>query len=254
MKHGPHSFPPIAALLLALVATSARAEAPEAGYDACIDLVAPDPAAALDMAQKLKLGGSEGEEAGGMHCEALALMEMGRAAEAGTAFFDLAERLLQADDAYRSAIYAQAGDAWAIAGSPTLAAKAYDNAIARTPDDATYYAGRARVKAIAKDWEGVRADAAEALALDPHYPEPMLLRSAANRRLGHPRSAFVDAKHAVELNPHSLDALLERGLVHMALGDKHSAWGDWNTLLQYAKQTGREDHPAALAAKDYLSR
>ncbi len=249
MKHSAHAFPALLVLAIAFAAGTARAE--ETGYDACIGLVADDPAAALNMAQNLKLKGG-GDEAGGMHCEALALMGMGRAGEAGSAFFDLAERMLNADDAMRSEIYAQAGDAWAIAGSPKLALRAYDNAIARMPEDATYYAGRARVKAIAKDWKGVRDDAAEALALDPNYPEPMLLRSAANRTLGYPRASLVDANHAVELRPHSLDALLERGLVHKALGDKHSAWGDWNTLLRYAKQAGQENHPAALAARDYL--
>lgn len=249
MKHSAHVFPAFLALAIAFAAGTARAE--ETDYDACIGLVADDPAAALNMAQNLKLKGGE-DEAGGMHCEALALMGLGRAEEAGTAFFDLAERMLKADDAMRSEIYAQAGDAWAIAGAPKLALRAYDNAIARMPEDTTYYAGRARVKAIAKDWTGVRDDAAEALALDPNYPEPMLLRSAANRTLGYPRASLVDANHAVELRPHSLDALLERGLVHKALGDKHSAWGDWNTLLRYAKEAGQENHPAALAARDYL--
>ena len=52
------------------------------------------------------------------------------------------------------------------------------------------------MKAIAKEWTGVRDDAAEALALDPNYPEPMLLRSAANRTLGYPRASLVDANHA----------------------------------------------------------
>lgn len=254
MKHALHPLPPVLALFVALVAPAAlHAQETEASYDACIALVGSDPAAALNMAQNLKL--QRGDiEAGGMHCEALALMEMGRPDEAGSAFFDLAERLLRTDDAFRAAIYAQAGDAWAIAGAPTLSVKAYDNAIARMPEDPTYYAGRARVKAISKDWEGVREDAAEALALDPNYPEPMLLRSAANRTLGYPRASLVDANHAVELRPHDLDALLERGLVHQALGDKPSAWGDWSALLRYAKETGRVDHPAAVAARNYLSK
>ena len=236
-----------------LIASGASHAQEAADYDACLALVETDAEAALGMAATLKARRGE-EEAGGMHCEALALMAMDRPAEAGSAFFDLAERMLRADDALRSQVYAQAGDAWAIAGAPKLAIKAYDNAIARAPEDPTYYAGRARVKAIAKEWTGVRDDAAEALALDPNYPEPMLLRSAANRTLGYPRASLVDANHALELNPHSLDALLERGLVHKALDDKPSAWGDWSNLLRYAEQTGRLDHPAAIAAKSYLGR
>ena len=81
----------------------------------------------------------------------------------------------------------------------------------------------------------------------------MLIRAAANRTLGYLRAALVDANNAVELNPHNLDALLERGLVHKALGDKASAWADWQAAVKYAKDTGREDDPAALAAAHYLS-
>ncbi len=252
MKQSPHVLllPFVAALMFTALPAYGQDEPP--GYDACVALTATDPTAALEMAQALKMKGGE-REAGGMHCEALALMALGRAGDAGSAFFDLAESMLQADDALRAPIYAQAGDAWAIAGAAKLAVIAYDNAIAREPDDATYYGGRARVKAIQKDWPGVRDDAAEALARDPNYPQAMLLRSAANRILGHPRAAMVDANHAVGLNPHSLNALLERGLVHKALGNKAEAWGDWSLLLKYAQATGREEDPAAAAARDYLS-
>jgi len=133
-------------LAASLIAPAALQAQEAADYDACLALVERDAEAALGMARTLKLRGGE-EEAGGMHCEALALMQLDRPADAGTAFFDLAERMLRADDALRSRIYAQAGDAWAIAGASKLAVKAYDNAIARMPEDPTYYAGRARVKA-----------------------------------------------------------------------------------------------------------
>lgn len=240
--------------LLLAPATARAQETPTSpeNYEACVALVESDATAALGMAKTLKAQGGE-VEAGGTHCEALALMELGRAAEAGDAFFDLAERLLRADDALRSDVYAQAGDAWALAGEFGPAIRAYDNAIARMPDNATFYEGRARVKGLAGEWEGARDDAAEALAREPNFPAAMLIRSAANRTLGYPRAALVDANNAVELNPHSLDALLERGLVHKALGDKPSAWGDWSKAVKYAKETGKEDDPAAVAAAHYLS-
>lgn len=240
-------------LLLAPAAASAQGTEPApANYETCAALVESDAAAALDMAETLIAEGGE-VEAGGTHCKALALMELDRPREAGDAFYDLAERLLRADDLLRSDIYAQSGDAFALSGDLDLAIRAYDNAIAHTPDSATFYEGRARVKGLAGKWEGARDDAAEALAIDPNFPAAMLIRSAANRTLGYPRAALVDANHAVELNPHSLDALLERGLVHKALGDKPSAWADWQAAVKYAKATGREDDPAAIAAAHYLS-
>ena len=225
----------------------------EPGYEACLELVGRDAAGALDMAQTLKLNRGE-DAAGGLHCEALALMQLNRPADAGRTFFELAERLNRADDTVRAEIYGQAGDAFAIAGEAQSAIRAYDNAIARMPGEAGYYAGRARVKALAGNWEGTRDDAAEALAIEPFLIEPLLLRSAANRNLGYPRAALVDANRAVEMRPRDLDALLERGLVHESLGDKASAYADWLNVVKIAKETGRADSPAAVAAQTYLSR
>ena len=118
----------------------------EPDYDACLVLVERAAAAALDMSQTLKLKRGE-DAAGGLHCEALALMKLNRPEDAGRTFFELAERLTRADDAMRAEIYGQAGDAFAIAGDAQNSLRAYDNAIARMPGEATYYAGRARVKA-----------------------------------------------------------------------------------------------------------
>jgi tetratricopeptide (TPR) repeat protein len=259
MKNNTLPSMALAALLFAPCAALAQAQGGEAsaidlpGYDECLALVEEDAMRALDMAQAMKLQRGE-TEAGALHCEALALMGLNRPDEAGNAFFTLAERLTQADDTMRAEIYAQAGDAWAIAGSSASAIRAYDNAIARMPDEALYYTGRARVKAIAGNWEGTRADAAEALARNPFSVEPLLLRSAANRELGYPRAALVDANNAVDLKPHDLDALLERGLVHHALGDRANAFADWLAVTRYAEETGRSGHPAAQAARQYLEK
>lgn len=223
----------------------------EPDYDACLELVERDAAGALDMAQTLKLKRGE-DAAGGLHCEALALMQLNRPEDAGRTFFELAERLVRAADAVRAEIYGQAGDAFSIAGNEASALRAYDNAIARMPGEAAYYTGRARAKAVAGNWEGARDDAAEALAIDPFSVESLMLRSAANRTLGYPRAALADANRAVELRPRDLDVLLERGLVHRALGDKASAYADWLAVTQNAEETGRRNHPAAIAARNYL--
>lgn len=238
---------------LAVFAAAASAVRAEPGYEACVDLAATDPEAALNMAQTLKLMRGE-DEAGGMHCEALALMAMDRPADAAPVFYRLAERMLGASDDLRAPVYAQAGDAFALAGNPAQARRAYEQAIARMPEEAQYRVGRARMRALEENWEGVREDAAEALALDPHLIEAMLLRAAANRVLGYPQAAFVDANNAVDLRPHDLEALVERGRVHLALGDRKSAWTDWQAALDYAEATGRGDDPAAAAARHYLSR
>lgn len=241
---------PIFLLAALLAAPPARAEA---NYESCAALAERDPEAALNMAQTLKLRRGE-DEAGGMHCEALALVAAGRPADAAPVFYELAERMVQAADELRAPVYAQAGDAFALAGNPAQARRSYEQAIARVPGDPQYRVGRARMRALEENWEGVREDAAEALALDPHLIEAMLLRAAANRVLGYPQAALVDANHAVDLRPHDLEAMVERGRVHLALGDRKSAWADWERALDYAEATGRGDDPAAAAARHYLSR
>ena len=241
---------PIFLLAALLAAPPARAEAT---YESCAALAERDPEAALNMAQTLKLRRGE-DEAAGMHCEALALVAAGRPADAAPVFYELAERMVQAADELRAPVYAQAGDAFALAGNPAQARRSYEQAIARVPGDPQYRVGRARMRALEENWEGVREDAAEALALDPHLIEAMLLRAAANRVLGYPQAALVDANHAVDLRPHDLEAMVERGRVHLALGDRKSAWADWERALDYAEATGRGDDPAAAAARHYLSR
>lgn len=242
----------LAPLLVAAVLAAAPARAAP-NYEACADLAASDPDAALDMAQTLKLMRGE-DEAGGMHCEALALVALGRPDDAAPVFYRLAERMLQADDGLRAPVYAQAGDAWALAGEPAQARRAYNDAIARMPGEPAYRVGRARMRALEENWEGVRDDAAEALAVDPYLIEALLLRAAANRVLGFPKAALVDAEKAVDLRPHDLEALVERGRVHLALGSRQAAWADWQSALDYAEATGRSDDPAAAAARQYLSR
>jgi tetratricopeptide (TPR) repeat protein len=236
-----------------VLAAAAPAAHAEPSYEACTGLVETDPDAALDMAQTLKLMRGD-DEAGGMHCEALALTAQGRPADAAPVFYQLAERMLQASDEMRAPVYAQAGDAWALAGNVAQARRAYSQAIARMPEDPGYRLGRARMRALEENWEGARDDAAEALALDPYLTEAMLLRAAANRVLGFPQAALADANKAVELRPHDLEALVERGRVHMALGNRQSAWTDWQSVLDYAAATGRNDDPAVVAARQYLSR
>ena len=219
-------------------------------YQSCTSLVETDAGKALAYARDWKA--HHGGDAA-LHCEALALMALGHADEAAAAFSDLATRLGGAPASTQAEIYAQSGNAWALAANPAKAEKAFDEAIRLAPDEPDYRLGRARIRAIAGQWEGVRLDAGEALAEQPNSAEALTLRAAALRNLGYPKAALNDAERAVAIAPHNLDALLERGRVRAASGDVAGARSDWEDVIRFAKAMGRSSDPSASAAASALA-
>jgi tetratricopeptide (TPR) repeat protein len=241
----------LAAALLALPVTGTAGAQAQNAYESCTALIGKDPARALDQALEWKRNGGG---AGALHCEALALLALGRDREAAGRFSETAAQMDGAPEEDRARVYAQAGDAWLLAGDPAAARAAYDEAVTRQPHEPDYLIGRARVRALGGDWAGVRADAGEALAEIPTSAEALTLRAGALRNLGHMKAALDDAERAVSLAPHNREALLERGLIRAASGNVAGARADWQDVIRYAKETGRADDAAAQAARDYLAK
>lgn len=240
------------ALFLAILSLGlAAAEARAADYERCTALLEEDAARARAYARDWKA--RDGGDAA-LHCEALALSALGEVDEAATALGDLAGRMSGAPAAARAEIYAQAGNAWALAANLAKAEAAFDEAVTLAPAAFPYRLGRARVRALRGNWEGVRIDAGEALAESPSSAEALTLRAAALRNLGYPKAALGDAERAVSITPHNLEALIERGRVRAATGNVPGARADWQDVLRFAKATGRSDDPSAQAARDYLKR
>ncbi|HUD51569.1 hypothetical protein [Parvibaculum sp.] len=246
-------LPAIAADAAKPAATEAPAAKPSTphDYETCIGLTDREAAKALDYARAWKsLGGGQAA----LHCEALALSSLGEADEAAARFQELADGMNAAPDETRAEVYAQAGTAWAVAGNLGKARAAYDEAIKRAPQEPALYLGRARVRALAKDWDGVRADAGEALAESPTLVDALTLRATALRNLGYPKAALADAERAAALAPHNLDALLERGRMRAATGNVAGARADWQDVVRFAKEMNRADDPAAAAAQGLLDK
>lgn len=222
-------------------------------YRSCLDLVQKNPTeAAKQAAAWRKAAKTDGALVAATHCEGLALSAQGKHEKAAFVFFDLAEAMTGAPDAERAKVYAQAGDAWGIAGDYKQARRAFGYAIAREPDEAEYYIGRARQDALASDWKAVRSDTSEALAREPFTIDALVLRSIANRKLGYPRASEVDINRAAETARHRLDVLLERGRVRADLGQVAAARVDWQDVVRYAEKTGRADAPEAQEARKLL--
>ena len=255
MKQNAFLLAAIAALLLGFDHTGAAAAAPHkvADYETCLELVQKDPVDAEKEAEAWrKEAKHDGAIVAATHCEALALSAQGKHEKAAYLFFDLAELMTGAPDSERAKVYAQAGDAWGLAGDYKQARRAFGYAIAREPDEPEYYVGRARQAALAGDWEAVRSDASEALARAPFTIDALVLRSISNRKLGYPRASEVDINHAAETAPHRLDVLLERGRVRAELGQVASARTDWQDVVRFAEATGHADAPEAQEARELL--
>jgi tetratricopeptide (TPR) repeat protein len=234
--------------LAPLPAHAAEPVAPD--YDHCVALVQTDAERALAYARAWQPHAGAAKT-GALHCEALALSALGRDTEAATAFSQVALDMGDAPKEARAEVYAQTADAWLIAGDTARARIAIDQALALDPNS-DYLMARANIRALAKDWDGVRLDTGEVLAELPTSVEALTLRAAAYRQLGFLKAALADAERAAIIAPHNLPALLERGRLRQANGNVAGARNDWADVIRFAKEMGRPDDPSAQAAEVYL--
>jgi len=233
----------------------AKEKVPDHDYDHCVALVAEDAEAGLSYARNWQIGLPDGSLAA-RHCEALALTALGRHHEAAVA---LSEVALTMDDPSRNIprdaraqAYAQAADAWSLAGDYPKALTAINQALALDAE-ADYLMTRANIHALAKEWDDVRIDTGNILAELPTDADALALRATAYRNLGAVDAALADASRAVEIAPHHLSALLERGRDRAAKHDLAGARTDWEQVVAFAKKTGQEDDPRAVAAQAFLN-
>jgi tetratricopeptide (TPR) repeat protein len=188
---------------------------------------------------------------GAKHCDALALTALGRDAEAAITLSGLALAMKDKPKDAQAAVFAQAADSWLLSGNLERARVAIDQALALHPTT-DYLLVRARIRANAKDWEGVRSDTGTLLEKEPSLPEALTLRATALRNLDYKTAALADANRAVENAPHDLSALLERGRIKAAMLDMPGARADWLSVVDYAAKMGRQGDPRAVAAQAFL--
>lgn len=231
--------------VLALMAavTCGQAWAASTQYNQCVNTIAVDPNAALSQAENLK---ARGGGAAADHCAALALIALKRPAEAASKLEALAQ--LPLVPAQRATFFAQAGNAWLMAGQAANADSALTSALQFTPNDVDVLIDRASARAMRKDWAGAEADLTQANALNKANPEILVLRASARSAQGKKADARADIDAALALNPVFGDALVERGVMKFAAGDKVGARADWQQAT-----TAAPGSAASAAAKKYLS-
>ena len=193
------------------------AEGPE--YEACLGMIRSDAEGARAMAEAWEAaGGGEGAR----HCGALALLGMGEPERAAERLEQLG-RASRSSAATRASLFAQAGQAWMMAGQGSRAFGTTTMGLGLTPDDAELLLDRAVALGTLARYAEAMEDVNRVLALDPDRAEAWVFRAAANRHLEKVDQAAADVERALALAPENAEALLERGIIRQLKGDTAGA-------------------------------
>ena len=199
-------------------------------YLRCIALAETDPLRAKEMAQNLK---KDSDIEAANHCFGIALINLGQHKEAASLLTFTAKNSKLRDPELLANMFAQAANAWMIAGSDSQAAELLDTAITLAPREPEYFIDRAIALAgQSKYWDALD-NLNEAISIEPERVDALTLRASAWRRVGSIELAAQDIKEALRLQPDYPEALLERGLINAIQGDQAAARSDWIKILRY---------------------
>jgi len=214
-------------------------------YANCMATARSNPEAAEADAQAwLAEGGGGAAE----HCLAVALIGLGRYAEAGEALEKLARALPQTESSTIADLFGQAAQAWLLDGSYDRAIAVLDQSIKLAPYNVEFLIDRAVARAsAARYWEAID-DLNEAEEMAPGRPDILVLRATAYRFVEVPELAKEDLDRVLAKDPRNPDALFERGMLNAMAGDIAAAREDWQLVVQIAPGS-----VAAETAKENLA-
>lgn len=208
-----------------------------ADYERCLGLVRTDPDEARSFAEGWETkGGGEGAR----HCGALALLAADEPERAAERLEGLG-RASQAGAAMRASLFAQAGQAWMMAGEAGRAYAAATMGLTLMPDDADLMLDRAVALGTLGRYADSMDDLDRVVALDPQRAEALVFRAAANRHLDRVEQAAADVGRALTLTPDNAEALLERGIIRQLKGDTAGAKADWQRTIALAPDSATAD-------------
>jgi tetratricopeptide (TPR) repeat protein len=211
------------------------ADSPE--YEACLLQLRADPEGALARATKWEeQGGGEGAK----HCLALSLLSLSEAAQAAGRLERLASSSSASGPA-RAAVFAQASQAWMIAGDANRAYGTSTLALMLQPTDTALLVDRAVAAAALGRYREALQDLDVAVGQDGSRVESWAFRAAALRHLDRTEEAMRDVEHALALNPRHPEALLERGILRQLKGDTAGARADWQRTITLAPDSAAAD-------------
>jgi len=230
-------------LLAAAVPLQAQEIVPAREYRACMQLARDNPELAFGRATSwLGLGGGDAAH----HYQAVALVGLGQHGEGARRFEELAQAI-RARPSFRAELFAQAAQAWLLAGQPARAEGVLNSALGLDPNNPELFVDRAQAAAAMGAWKRAEDDLGAALDMNPELVDALVFRAAARRHLGDMKNTEADAIAALKLDPGNIEAHLESGILHRQAGRKSAARAHWLEVIGAAPGT-----PGARAARDYL--
>ncbi|MBI1775771.1 MAG: hypothetical protein HYR63_10530 [Proteobacteria bacterium] len=233
------------ALMVPLPASAQRPD-PAREYELCMTVAAQQPDQAFETA-----GGwiARGGGPPAQHCQAVALVGLGRYGDAAQKLEALAGDARVKATPLAKAALGQAAQAWLLAGENTRAIAADSAALRLEPNDPDLLVDRSIGYAGAQQyWEAID-DLNRAIELQPKRADAYAFRGAAYRLLESYELAREDVGKALALDPYSPEALLERGILRRLAQDQKGARADWMRVIELAPTS-----PAADAARINLEK
>lgn len=159
---------------------------------------------------------NEGGRPFARQCTALALIELGHAAEGAVRLEDLANAENGGSIRQRVIYLTQSGNAWLLAGAPDAALVTLNNAIRLNPNDPNLYADRAGAYMELEKWEEAEIDLD--LAYQSLSDDTTILKMRAETRLNLEDldGAELDIKEAMAIDITDVQTLLLRGRIREA--------------------------------------
>ena len=219
----------------------ADAAGPEQRYADCLATAEEDPSAAYEHASSWDLEGG-GDPA--RHCAAVALIHLGQHAEAAKRLEWLGQTIKSEDLDMRAEAYAQAAQAWLLAGDLDRAYAAQNAGLKLSPDNLELLVDRGITLASAANYRTALADLNQAHKIAPHRADILVYRASVHRYLKAMDAAMRDVQRALNLAPDLQEGFLERGILRRLMGDDDGAREDWMRVLILDEET-----PAAEKAR-----
>lgn len=216
-------------------------------YTECMTLAHQEPAKGLERARTWHdTGGGDAAR----HCAGVALISLGRYAEAGRHLEALAKTMDRRHGAgMRADALAQAGQAWLLAGKPARAEAAYTQALDLRTDDVELWIDRALARfEMTRYWEAID-DLNRASELAPDRADVLVYRASAYRHVDAPAMARNDVREALGHAPYHPEGLLERGILRRMNDNPEGARRDWLKVIDVAPASAAADAARANIAR-----
>jgi len=222
-----------------------REAAQAKAYADCMSLARSDPDKAMGVAAKWE---REGGDEAARHCAAVALLNAGQYTEAARRLEALAATTQRPGKVLKAELYAQAGQAWLIAGDAERALAVQSKALEIRGGNPELLIDRAiTLASLGKYWEAID-DLNAVIDIDSGRIDALIFRATAWRKLENLDLALDDIGRVIALAPTQADALLERGIIRRLKGEEDAARADWRRVVEVAP-----DSLAAQAARENLS-